>query len=147
MEQGARGGWKPQFIFEGDEEREEEAKNLSDDQLLTEAELSDGTVVKVYETDRAYICPNMATNKQKGGTRLSKEILKKELPKDQVIKLFTEGKTEVIEGFISKKGRPFKAHLLLDKSTGKLGWEFPPRAKKKATKKKVAETKDSEIEK
>ena len=147
LEQGARGGWKPQFIFEGDEEREEEAKNLSDDQLLTEAELSDGTVVKVYETDRAYICPNMATNKQKGGTRLSKEILKKELPKDQVIKLFTEGKTEVIEGFISKKGRPFKAHLLLDKSTGKLGWEFPPRAKKKATKKKVAETKDSEIEK
>ncbi|MEC8905845.1 MAG: topoisomerase C-terminal repeat-containing protein, partial [Verrucomicrobiota bacterium] len=47
----------------------------------------------------------MAANKQKGGTRLGKEILKKELPKDQVIKLFTEGKTEVIEGFISKKGR------------------------------------------
>ena len=85
MEQGARGGWKPQFIFEGDEEREEEAKNLSDDQLLTEAELPDGTAVKVYETDRAYICPNMATNKQKGGTRLSKEILKKELPKDHPI--------------------------------------------------------------
>jgi len=147
LEQGARGGWKPQFIFEGDEEREEEAKNLSNDQLLTEAELPDGTVVKVYETDRAYICPDMATDKQKGGTRLSKEILKKELPKDQVIKLFTEGKSEVIEGFISKKGRPFRAHLLLDKSTGKLGWEFPPRAKKKATaKKKAAKTKSSESE-
>ncbi len=147
LEQGARGGWKPQFIFEGDEEREEEAKNLSNDQLLTEAELPDGTVVKVYETDRAYICPDMATDKQKGGTRLSKEILKKELPKDQVIKLFTEGKSEVIEGFISKKGRPFRAHLLLDKSTGKLGWEFPPRAKKKATaKKKTAKTKSSESE-
>ena len=148
LEQGARGGWKPQFIFEGDEEREDEAKNLTDDQLLTEAELPDGTAVKVYETDRAYICPDMAANKQKGGTRLGKEILKKELPKDQVIKLFTEGKTEVIEGFISKKGRPFRAHLLLDKSTGKLGWEFPPRAKKKAsTKKKAAKTKSSESEK
>ena len=70
--------------------------------------------------------------------------MKKELPRDQIIKLFVEGKTEVIEGFISKKGRPFKAHLLLDKSTGKLGWEFPPRAKKKAAKKKKPEEKKKE---
>ena len=136
MAQGARGGWKPEFIFEGDEEREQESKNLSDDQLLTEASIDDGTKVKVYETDRAYICPEMASDKQKGGTRISKEILKKELPREQIIKLFVEGKTEVINGFISKKGRPFNAHLLLDKSTGKLGWEFPPRAKKKAASKK-----------
>ena len=136
MAQGVRGGWKPEFIFEGDEEREQESKNLSDDQLLTEATLDDGTKVKVYETDRAYICPEMASDKQKGGTRISKEILKKELPREQIIKLFVEGKTEVINGFISKKGRPFNAHLLLDKSTGKLGWEFPPRAKKKAASKK-----------
>ena len=136
MAQGARGGWKPEFIFEGDEERELESKNLSDDQLITEAALDDGTKVKVYETDRAYICPEMASDKQKGGTRISKEILKKELPREQIIKLFVEGKTEVINGFISKKGRPFNAHLLLDKSTGKLGWEFPPRAKKKAASKK-----------
>ena len=144
MAQGARGGWKPEFIFEGDEEREEEAKNLTDDQLLTEASLEDGKTVKVYETNKAYICPDMAPEKQKGGTRISKEILKKELPRDQIIKLFVEGKTEVIEGFISKKGRPFKAHLLLDKSTGKLGWEFPPRAKKKAAKKKKPEEKKKE---
>ena len=141
MAQGARGGWKPEFIFEGDEEREEESKNLTDDQLLTEASLEDGTTVKVYETDKAYICPDMASDKQKGGTRISKEILKKELPRDQIIKLFVEGKTEVIDGFISKKGRPFKANLLLDKSTGKLGWEFPPRAKKKATTKKKSAAK------
>ena len=141
MAQGARGGWKPEFIFEGDEEREEESKNLTDDQLLTEASLEDGTTVKVYETDKAYICPDMASDKQKGGTRISKEILKKELPRDQMIKLFVEGKTEVIDGFISKKGRPFKANLLLDKSTGKLGWEFPPRAKKKATTKKKSAAK------
>ena len=141
MAQGARGGWKPEFIFEGDEEREEESKNLTDDQLLTEASLEDGTTVKVYETDKAYICPDMASDKQKGGTRISKEILKKELPRDQIIKLFVEGKTEVIDGFISKKGRPFKANLLLDKLTGKLGWEFPPRAKKKATTKKKSAAK------
>ena len=58
------------------------------------------------------------------------------------MKLFVEGKTDVIAGFISKKGRPFSAHLLLDKQTGKLGWEFPPRPAKK---KKVAKaTKDKD---
>ena len=99
MAQGARGGWKPEFIFEGDEEREQESKNLSDDQLLTEATLDDGTKVKVYETDRAYICPEMASDKQKGGTRISKEILKKELPREQIIKLFVE---VVIKPFSAK---------------------------------------------
>jgi len=134
MVEGARGGWKPDFIFEGDEEREAEAKNLSDDQLLCEATLDDGTATKVYETDRAYLCPDMAPDKQKGGTRIAKEILKKEIPADQAIKLFSDGKTDVIAGFISKRGRPFSAHLLLDKKTGKLGWEFPPRPKKAAKK-------------
>ena len=35
----ACGGWKPEFVFEGDEERETEADNLTDDQLLCEAPL------------------------------------------------------------------------------------------------------------
>ena len=139
MVEGARGGWKPEFVFEGDEERETEADNLTDDQLLCEAPLEDGTLAKVYETDRAYLCPDMAPAKQKNGTRIAKEILKKEIPADQAMKLFIEGKTDVVAGFISKKGRPFSAHLLLNKQTGKLGWEFPPRpAKKKAAKKKSA---------
>ena len=139
MAEGARGGWKPEFVFEGDEEREAEAKNLTDDQLLCEAQLTDGNIAKVYETDRAYLCPDMAPDKQKNGTRIAKEILKKEIPREQAMKLFVDGKTDVIEGFISKKGRPFSAFLLLDKTTGKLGWEFPPRpAKKKAAKKKSA---------
>jgi DNA topoisomerase-3 len=138
LEQGKRGGWKPGFIFEGDEEREAESKNLSDEQKITDVELPDGTTAKVYQTESAYICPEMATDKHKGGTRIAKLILQKEIPQDQAVKLFTEGKTDIIEAFISKKGRPFNAHLLLDKLTGKLGWEFPPRAKKKSTRKKAA---------
>ena len=135
MAEGARGAWKPEFVFEGDEEREAEAKNLSDDQLLCEATLADSTATKVYETDRAYLCPDMAQDKQKNGTRIAKEILKKEISAEQATKLFVEGKTDLIAGFISKKGRPFSAHLLLDKTTGKLSWEFPPRPKKPAKKK------------
>ncbi|MBL68787.1 MAG: DNA topoisomerase III [Verrucomicrobiales bacterium] len=142
MTEGGRGGWKPEFIFEGDEERESEANNLTNDQLLCNTELPDGSPVKVYQTDRAYLCPDMAPDKQKGGTRIAKEILKKEIPAEEAIRLFTEGKTGVIHGFISKRGRPFSAFLILDKATGKLAWEFPPRpAKKKAAKKKSAKAK------
>jgi len=43
--------------------------------------------------------------------------------------LLTDGKTELITGFISKKKRPFDAFLLLDKK-GKITFEFPPRVKK-----------------
>ncbi|MCP4849750.1 MAG: DNA topoisomerase III [Verrucomicrobiaceae bacterium] len=141
LEEGKRGSWKPGFIFEGDDEREAESKNLSDEQLLTEIQLTDEKSAKVYQTESAYICPEMAPDKHKGGTRIAKQILQKDIPEDQAIKLFAEGKTDVIQGFISKKGRPFNAQLLLDKSTGKLGWEFPPRAKKKTTKKKTARKK------
>jgi DNA topoisomerase-3 len=46
-------------------------------------------------------------------------------------KLLTEGKTGLIAGFVSKKGRarPFSAFLTLGPK-GKIGWEFPPREAK-----------------
>lgn len=59
--------------------------------------------------------------------RVGRMICRKELPREQVIKLVAEGKTDPIEGFISKKGRPFKAMLL--RNGAKIGWEFPPREK------------------
>ncbi|MCB1237578.1 MAG: topoisomerase C-terminal repeat-containing protein, partial [Verrucomicrobiae bacterium] len=75
--------------------------------------------------------------------RLSKEMCKYQIPRDQALKFFTEGKTDLIEKFISKKGRPFKAHLTCNpKGRRILNWEFPPRgegpAKKKAATKKSA---------
>lgn len=132
--------WKVEFIFEGDAEREDELKNLSDDQLLCEAPITDGSaeLVKVYETSSAYLCPGMAKKKDERGVRISKTILKNEIPAEQALKLFVEGKTELIQGFISKKGRPFAAFLTLDRETGKLGFEFQER-KKKAPKKKAGD--------
>jgi DNA topoisomerase-3 len=42
----------------------------------------------------------------------------------------TAGRTDLLEKFISKKGRPFKAFLVL-KPDGKVGFEFEVRAAKK----------------
>ena len=69
----------------------------------------------------------MATAVDARGVRISKTILQKEIPTEQGVKLFVEGKTELIPGFISKKGRTFSAHLTLDRAKGKIGFEFAPR--------------------
>jgi DNA topoisomerase III len=125
--------WKLNFVFEGDDRREQELKSLSDEQVICEAPLAEGSeeLAKIYEVEGAYIAPSMATKKNLRGIRISKTILKKEIPTDQAVKLFQLGKTDLMAGFISKKGRPFSAHLTLDRATGKLGWEFAPRAPKK----------------
>ncbi len=56
-------------------------------------------------------------------------ILGRRLDADHIKQLLTDGKTELITGFISKKKRPFDAFLLLD-GKGKISFEFPPRKKR-----------------
>ncbi len=142
--------WKINFVFEGDDRREQELRDLSDDQMICQIPRSADSeeTIKVYELEGAYIVPELKTKSDPRGVRIAKTILKKEIPTDQAIKLFKEGKTDLIPGFVSKKGRPFSAHLTLDRTTGKLGWEFAPREKKekaegdtKPTKKKKATAK------
>ena len=60
--------------------------------------------------------------------RMSKVILQRGIPSEQVIKILTTGKTDLLDKFISKKGRPFSAYLKLEK-TGKVGFEFEPSAR------------------
>jgi DNA topoisomerase-3 len=54
--------------------------------------------------------------------------LQRPIEKAQVQKLLETGKTDLIDKFISKKGRPFKAFLVVKE--GKVGFEFEPRAPK-----------------
>ncbi len=71
--------------------------------------------------------------------RVSKTILHREIPKEQVQKLIATGKTDLLPKFISKKGRPFSAHLKFE--NGKVGFEFAakkPRAKKGSARKEAA---------
>ena len=48
--------------------------------------------------------------------------------KVQLEKILTEGKSDLLNGFVSNRnGRKFKAYLVLDKKTGKIGFEFQQR--------------------
>lgn len=131
---GKIGKWKTEFVFDGDEPVSVE--ELKHEQVIKTFTLPDGTEAKLYETEKAYHVPQLKTNDAPEGFRLGKTILQKELQATEVEKLFTEGKTPLLDGFVSKRTkRPFKAHLTLDFGTGKIGFEFAPRPAKKAARK------------
>ncbi|HWY41841.1 MAG TPA: DNA topoisomerase III [Chthoniobacterales bacterium] len=90
---------------------------------------------QVYVLDRAYACENAVSKEKTCTFRISKTILQREIPKEQVQKLITTGKTDLLPKFISKKGRPFSAHLKLE--NGKVGFEFAARKPKKAAPRKA----------
>ncbi len=91
----------------------------------------------VSENDAKLICPlcQKKLNKFKWGYGCSGrsdgcnfsvgEICGKKITESQVIALITKGKTSVIKGFTSKAGKTFDASLWIDKSTGKINFEFP----------------------
>jgi DNA topoisomerase-3 len=96
----------------------------------------------VYETDSAYLCenniqPKDAKSKTKKCTfRTGKVILGQAVSVEQLRKLLTTGKTDLLTEFFSeRKQKKFSAYLVVDKKKG-TGFEFEPRAPKSADEKK-----------
>ena len=58
---------------------------------------------------------------------LKKQLCGLDLPVEEVLQLFEEGRTGLIQGFMSKRGQPFGAYLVLSKTGSKAEFEFPPR--------------------
>jgi len=55
------------------------------------------------------------------------KVAGKELTRKQIGTLVARGRTPVYKGFTSRAGRKFDAALVLDRPTGKVSFEFPPR--------------------
>ena len=119
------GEHKVEFDFGNGDEDEEEADFSGQEPV--------GTCPKckcsVYEHGRAYVCEKNTGKVRECSFRTGKTILKRDIEKEQVAKLLKDGRTDLILNFISKKGRPFKAYLVL-KPDGDVGFEFEPRATK-----------------
>ena len=58
---------------------------------------------------------------------LKRHLCAKEIPAEEVLKLLEEGRSDLIPGFMSKRGLPFGAFLVLSKTGVKAEFEFPPR--------------------
>lgn len=84
----------------------------------------------VFETPSGYMSASALDGDEKKGLKISKIILAKEISPDNIRQLLTDGKTELIKGFISKRKKPFDAYLLLSKN-GKITFDFPPRKSRK----------------
>src|SRR5438477_195684 len=68
---------------------------------------------KVFETENSYICERSQADRKPCKFKLGKTILGRDIPKEQAQKLMESGRTDLLEGFISKRGRPFSAYLKL----------------------------------
>jgi len=125
--------FKTVFLFEGDDDK---APDLTEDMVIGSAKTLEGKEHKVYGNEKAYYVPSIVTKKDKHGVRIGKTILQREIPEDQALKLISEGKTDLLKGFISNRTkRKFDAFLTFDSEAGKIGFDFPPRPAKKAAKK------------
>ncbi len=126
MDEGSE--WKQRFDFEKSDETQ---LDLSEAPRLARCPVCHKG--QVVETEGAFLCEHAATKACK--FRMSRTILQQPIAAEQVLKLCTTGKTDLLRRFISKKGKPFSAFLKLEGE--KVGFEFEPRPAK-GTKKSAA---------
>ncbi len=87
------------------------------------------TGAQLVEAGNSYVLREKADGEGwKPALRLGRLLCQRPIEREQVIKLVSEGKTDVIKGFISKKGRPFDAFF--ERNGEKAEWKFPPRVPK-----------------
>jgi DNA topoisomerase-3 len=127
--------WKLEFDFGEDAKKAEndgEPVDFSAQQSLGACPKCQG---HVFEHGANYVCEHSVGEKVTCDFKTGKVILTQPIEPPQVHKLLTEGKTDLLENFVSNKTRrKFKAFLAYDKKEGKVVFEFEPRAGKPAAK-------------
>ncbi len=78
------------------------------------------------EAGNNYVLRERAGDGWKQTLRFGRILCQKPLTREHAVQLVEAGRTELIRGFISRKGRPFDAFL--KREDGRISWEFPPRA-------------------
>ncbi|KIO50453.1 DNA topoisomerase III [Nitrosospira sp. NpAV] len=118
------------FDFGGDSEDSAGPIDFSGQESLGKCPRCDGGV---FDHGMSYACEKAVGSAHTCNFKIGKIILARPLEREQVSKLLRSGKTDLLTKFISKKGRPFSAYLVVG-ADGKVGFEFEPReTKTKAT--------------
>ena len=123
--------WKLEFDFGEDARQAEgdgEPVDFSSQQSLGACPKCQG---HVYEHGSNYVCEHSVGAPVTCDFKTGKIILQQPVPREEVHKLLTTGKTSLLENFVSNKTRrKFKAYLAWDQKEGRVGFEFEPRAAK-----------------
>jgi DNA topoisomerase-3 len=81
---------------------------------------------KVFDTEAGYICEKSQLDSRACKFKISREILQQPIEPAQVRKILASSKSDLLDKFISKAGKPFPAYLVMDEK-GKVTFDFPPR--------------------
>jgi DNA topoisomerase-3 len=120
--------WKLEFDFGEDAKKEGESGepvDFSGQESLGPCPKDQG---HVYEHGTSYVCEHAVGANVTCDFKSGKIILQQPVAREQMTKLLTTGKTDLLENFVSNKTRrKFKAFLAYDKKEGKVSFEFQPR--------------------
>lgn len=126
------------FDFGSDSEEGTESVDFSGQESLGTCPRCGG---RVFDHGMSYTCEKAIGSTRTCNFKIGKIILTRPIEREQIGKLLHTGKTDLLPKFISKKGRPFSAYLVVD-ADGKVGFEFEPRETKKKTTAGPAGTKE-----
>jgi len=127
--------WKLEFDFGDDAKLAEgngEAVDFSAQESLGACPKCKG---HVFEHGSSFVCEHSVGAPVTCDFKSGKIILQQPVPREQMTRLLTTGKTALLDGFVSNKTRrKFKAFLAWDAKEGKVGFEFEPRAERPGAK-------------
>ena len=118
------------FEFGNDESLETEPVDFSNYQPLGTCPYCNH---HVYDYGPNYVCEKAIGANHTCSFKVGKVILNRAIEQEQLIKLLEHKKTDLLTNFISKKGRPFSAHLVVTPDN-KIGFEFEERKPSKRKK-------------
>ena len=82
---------------------------------------------QVFDTEAGYVCENSQREAKRCTFKpIGRTILEQPIDAVQAAKILKDKKSDVLDKFISKSGKPFPAFLVMDKK-GKITFEFPSR--------------------
>jgi DNA topoisomerase-3 len=81
---------------------------------------------KVFDTEAGYLCENSQATAKSCKFKIGKTILEQPIEAAQAQKILATKKSDLMDKFISKSGKPFPAFLVMDKK-GKITFDFPER--------------------
>jgi DNA topoisomerase-3 len=80
----------------------------------------------VYDTEAGYLCEKSQLDMKACKFKIGKTILEQPIEPEQARKILATKKSDLMDKFISKSGKPFPAFLVMDPK-GKITFDFPPR--------------------
>jgi DNA topoisomerase III len=122
--------YKLEFDF-GDDKKGEESGELIDFSGKESLGACPKCGAAVFEHGKNYVCeksvPTDAQATPSCDFKTGQIILQQPVSREQMQKLLLEGKTDMLDKFVSMRTRrPFKAMLAWDSEAGKVGFEFAP---------------------